>query len=109
MIGPELIYIGIRGSVVALEAATGQTVWATHLTGGEFVNVGVHCGKVIATCRGEVFCLDSRTGEGLWHNQLKGYGWGLATITSMGAEATNLLPSVERRLRDQRAAATASS
>lgn len=105
----EMIYVGIRGSVLALDAATGQTVWATHLTGGDFVNVGIHCGRVIATCRGEVFCLDPRTGEGLWHNQLKGYGWGLATVSSVGAEVANTPLMAHRRLQDQRAAAAGSS
>ena len=27
----DLVFIGIKGSVIALDRATGQQVWATHL------------------------------------------------------------------------------
>ena len=37
----DLVFIGIKGSVVALDRATGQQVWATHLKGSDFVNVVV--------------------------------------------------------------------
>jgi outer membrane protein assembly factor BamB len=78
----DLIYIGIKGTVVALDRATGQQVWATHLKGYDFVNVVLHDGAVLATCYGEVFCLDPLTGDALWHNPLKGFGLGLATIAA---------------------------
>ena len=35
----DLIFIGIKGSVVALNRGTGEQVWATHLKGADFVNV----------------------------------------------------------------------
>jgi hypothetical protein len=43
----DLVYIGIKGSVVALNRATGDEVWATHLKGSDFVNVVVEAGTVI--------------------------------------------------------------
>ena len=35
----DLIFIGIKGSVIAIEAATGRQCWSTHLKGSDFVNV----------------------------------------------------------------------
>jgi len=64
----HLVFIGIKGSVVALNRATGQQVWATHLKGSDFVNVVLQDGAVLASCYGEIFCLDPLTGITMWHN-----------------------------------------
>ena len=34
-----LVYVGIRGSVLALDRDTGTIVWTTRLKGGDFVNL----------------------------------------------------------------------
>ena len=78
----DLIFVGIKGKVVALDRATGVQVWATHLKGMDLVNVVVQNGMVLAMCHGEIFCLDPLTGDGIWHNPLKGFGMGLATIAA---------------------------
>jgi outer membrane protein assembly factor BamB len=106
----DLIFVGIKGSVVALDRATGDQVWATHLKGSDFVNVVVRNESILASCCGEVFCLDPLTGVGLWHNRLKGFGTGLATIATESHPADSNTPvMVERRLRDEQAAAAAAS
>jgi outer membrane protein assembly factor BamB len=102
----ELVFIGIKGSVVALNRATGEQVWATHLKGSTFVNVVLQCETVLASCEGEIFCLDAFTGDARWHNPLKGFGMGLATIateTNQGSGTTTMLE--EKRQRDRQAAA----
>jgi outer membrane protein assembly factor BamB len=105
----DLIFVGIKGTVLALNRATGNQVWATHLKGYEFVNVAFDCGKVLATCCGEAFCLDPLTGNAVWHNPLKGLGRGLATIAS--ETMTSALPPVqaEKLQRDAAAAAAAAA
>ena len=104
----DLLFIGIKGSVVALNRATGEQVWATHLKGSDFVNVTVEGGQVIATCYGEVFCLDPLSGAGLWNNRLKGLGTGLATIASEDSVRSTLTAVLaEKHRRDQEAAASA--
>jgi outer membrane protein assembly factor BamB len=104
----DLIYFGIKGSVIALNRATGEQVWATHLKGFDFVNVLLEGGKVFATCYGEVFCLDPLTGEGLWHNRLKGLGTGLATIATEDAVRSTLTTVLaEKQRRDEQPAASA--
>ena len=106
----DLMFIGIRGSVVALDRATGQQVWATHLKGWSFVNVVVEDGSVLASCYGEIFCLDPLTGNALWHNSLKGFGTGLATIATEDSPGIPNAPVMaERRRRDEQAAASAGS
>jgi outer membrane protein assembly factor BamB len=106
----DLVFIGIKGSVVALNRGTGQQVWATHLKGSDFVNVVVDNGTILASCYGEVFCLDALTGNGLWHNRLKGFGWGLATIaTEETVRAGNASALAEKRRRDQEAGSAAAA
>jgi len=78
----ELVYLGIRGSVVALNRSNGDQVWITRLKGYDFANVVLDGGKLFATAYGEVFCLDPLSGRILWHNKLKGFGVGLASIAA---------------------------
>lgn len=107
----ELIFIGIKGSVIALHRATGEQVWVrTHLKGYDFVNVVVQNETVLASCYGEIFCLDPLTGHTLWHNPLKGFGTGLATIAmdpNLGSGNAPVL--AEKRRRDEQAAAASTT
>jgi outer membrane protein assembly factor BamB len=103
----DLVFIGIKGSVVALNRVTGEQVWATHLKSYDFVNVVVQDGTVLASCYGEIFCLDPYTGNACWHNPLKGFGTGLATIaTEHNPEDGNAPVLAEKRRRDEAAAAS---
>jgi outer membrane protein assembly factor BamB len=104
----DLVFIGIKGSVVALNRVTGQREWATHLKGSDFVNIVLLDGAILASCYGEVFCLDQLTGNALWHNPLKGFGRGLATIvTEQNPRSGNAPALAEKRRRDEAAAASA--
>ena len=104
----ELIFVGIGGSVVALNPATGERVWDTHLKGRNFVNVLIEDGKILATCGGEIFCLDPVTGDGVWHNPLRGLGTGLATIaTARKTSGLATAAMAEQQLRDEQAASAA--
>jgi outer membrane protein assembly factor BamB len=80
----KLIYVGIKGTVIALDSKSGEQVWATKLKGIDFVNVVLDGTILYATTSGEIFCLDAETGEGRWHNKLKGFGIGLATLAGQG-------------------------
>ena len=104
----ELVFVGIKGSVVALNHATGQQEWTKRLKGSDFVNVTFQNGMLLASCYGEIFSLDPLTGEELWHNPLKGFGTGLATIaTEHSVGSSNALVLSEKRRRDEEAAASA--
>ena len=106
----DLVFIGIKGSVLALDRATGQQVWATHLKGSDFVNVVVQDGTVLASCYGEIFCLDALTGNARWQNPLKGFGRGLAAIATEQNLRSGPAPVLaEKRRRDEQAAASATA
>jgi outer membrane protein assembly factor BamB len=84
------VYVGIKGTAVALDPNTGAILWKTRLTGSQFVNLVSDGERVFAVNQGEVYCLDARTGAILWHNPLKGLGLGIASLvagkeSSMGA------------------------
>jgi hypothetical protein len=76
---PDLVYIGIAGTVLALDRRNGEEVWRTKLR-GDFVNVAMHGGDLFATAAGELYSLDPQSGKVLWKNQLRGLGHGLVTI-----------------------------
>jgi len=106
----QLVFIGIGKSVVALNRGTGEQVWATRLKGYDFVNVLLDGGRVFATACGEIFCLDPLTGDVLWHNPLKGFGTGLATITTGQNTGDGNAPVLaEKRRRDEAAAGAATA
>lgn len=104
----DLIFIGIKGSVLALNRATGDRLWSTHLKGSDFVNVVVQEHTLLASCQGEIFCLDALTGEGRWHNPLKGFGTGLATIAAQDIQ-TDSAPLLAAKRRNDESAAAASA
>ena len=82
----SLMFIGINGSVLALDKSNGREVWRAKLTGSDFVNVVIEDGSIYATTKGEIFCLSTTSGEIRWHNPLKGLGWGLVSIGLPGAQ-----------------------
>lgn len=84
MKGDDLIFVGIKGTAIALDRATGRIAWQTHLKGSGFVNLVLAGEELYATAQGEIFCLNPETGEGRWNNELRGYGWGLASIAVRG-------------------------
>jgi len=82
----NVIYIGVGGSVLALDRSTGNEIWRSKLKGGDFVNVDLQGGDVFATTKGELFCLDAATGTIRWQNPLKGLGTGFVTIAASGTQ-----------------------
>ena len=80
----QLIYIGIRGSVLALQRDNGAIIWEAKLPGSSFVNLAWDDERVYALSNGEVFCLDAGDGRVLWKNSLKGFGYGLGAIVVPG-------------------------
>lgn len=106
----KVIYLGVKGSVVAVDSANGRELWAVALKSTDFVNVMLDDDNLYATTRGEIFCLDPKTGAIRWHNPLKGYGLGLVSITAQGINAHSPTAlAAEKRRREQQAAAASSS
>lgn len=94
----DLVFLGINGSVVSIEKATGRRIWAKKLKGSDYVSVLVDGNRVLAGAQGEIFCLDAATGKTLWHDALKGYGWGLMSIaTQNGSSDTSSVQAHKAR------------
>jgi outer membrane protein assembly factor BamB len=103
----SLIFIGIAGTVVALDRSTGHEVWRSDLKGSDFTNVVLQDGNLYATTKGELFCLDPASGSIRWQNPLKGLGRGLVTIATAGGQQTVLMR--EKKQRDDLAEAAEGS
>jgi outer membrane protein assembly factor BamB len=96
----RVIFIGIKGTVLALDRATGEEVWRTPLKGSSFVNLALDGGNLLAATYGEVFCLDPATGEIRWNNPLRGLGYGLVSF----AGSSSAMLAEERRRQEEAAA-----
>jgi outer membrane protein assembly factor BamB len=106
----NMVFVGIKGTAIALEAATGTIIWETHLEGSGFVHLVLDGENLYATTQGEVFCLNPLTGDPRWHNRLKGYGLGLASlVTSQSVNTAGALLMAEEALRAEQAASASAN
>ena len=105
MAGNSALFVGVQGTVLALDASTGTEPWKTSLKGRQFVNVTLQGARVIATTKGEVFALDPATGQLLWNNKLSGLGLGFVTV----AGAAQVPAIASRKQQDDAAAASAAA
>ncbi len=109
----ELVYVGIKGKVIALSRATGEIRWSTRLgegllSGGSFVHLVVDGKDLFATTQGTISCLDAATGKTRWQNGLKGFGFGIASIATGNVHSpVNLAAQVTAQ--EQEAAASAAA
>ena len=103
---PALLYVGIKGCVVAIDRDSGDAIWNADLRSAEYVSVFWDGSGLFAANSGEVWRLDPATGATIWHNELKGFGRGLVSLASnrsLGASGT--AESVEEMRRRDAAAA----
>jgi outer membrane protein assembly factor BamB len=103
---PTLIYVGIKNSVIALDAATGAEMWRAKLKGSDFVTVLFDGRSLIAANAGEVFALDPSNGAVLWHNTMKGMGLGIVSLASsrIATDATASLAGATAHIRREQSA-----
>jgi len=104
-----LVFVGIKDTVVALDDRTGGEVWRAELRSGDFTTVCWDGEVLLAANSGEVYRLDPRSGAVIWHNQLKGLGRGVVSLTTtrvtQAASGTDAM--IAKRKRDEQAAAAA--
>jgi outer membrane protein assembly factor BamB len=107
----DLVFVGIRGALVALDRTTGTERWRTRLKGQQPILFTLDGPGLYATANGEAFCLDAATGAVLWNNPLKGLGLGLATIAlgAMPPEQVQALAAIRARQAQAAAGAAAAS
>jgi outer membrane protein assembly factor BamB len=96
-----LLFVGIRGRVLALDHDIGAEIWRAEL-GSDVVTVVWDGEALFAATSGEIWRLDPQTGGQIWHNKLKGLGRMLISIASSRAPSGS--PSAEITELHQRAA-----
>jgi outer membrane protein assembly factor BamB len=103
----EVLLMGVKHSVSAISKANGAVIWTTKLPGGlgsDFVTVASDGERVFAHSSGQLFCLDFWSGRLLWNNELRGYGYGLASLCIPGMASAPDLAAVHA-IKSQREAA----
>ena len=89
------MFIGVKGSVLAVDRGSGETLWSTHLKGSQFVTVAVEDGAVYAGTMGRLYGLDPGSGYVRWTNELPGMGYGLICIA--GGDSSGVFGEYKRR------------
>jgi outer membrane protein assembly factor BamB len=105
MAATNFVFVGLKGSVAALDRSTGTRIWEASLRGSDFVNLILAEDELYAATKGEIFCLDPATGQIRWHNPLKGLGLGLVSIAAPGSQANPM--AIFKRKQEQDTAAAA--
>ena len=105
----KVVYVGIKGTVLALNSSSGEQLWATHLKGSDFVHVVLDGDNLYATTQGEIFCMNPEDGTARWANELRGMGFGLAGIATESAPNALLMLLAEKHRQDAAAAAASTS
>lgn len=110
----DLVYLGVKAHVTAIDRTTGRTSWQTKLkvgltpSGDSFVSLLVDEGLVYAHTRGQMFCLDAANGDVLWQNELDGLGYGIASLAVEGRASAGA-PAIAHRKQQQAGAAAATT
>ena len=100
----SVVFVGTRGTVLAIDRSSGETVWTTELKGSDFVDVMLVDGDLFAASKGRLYRLDPAGGAILWCNDLPGLGWNIVSIAG-----SHTAGAAEKLKRDQAAAASAGS
>jgi outer membrane protein assembly factor BamB len=83
----QLIFIGLRGYVLALDRDTGEIAWSNDKLNSGYTTLLLDGDRLIASTNGYMYCLDPLTGDVLWQNPLRGYGTGVTDLASVRGSA----------------------
>lgn len=103
-----ILYLGIKGNVVAVKKADGKEIWRTNLKGSEPVTLAVEDDWIYALNCGRLYCLDKHSGKVLWKNGLKGLGYDLGMV-SVGEGSSDGAAMAQMNQAQQAAAAAAAA
>jgi outer membrane protein assembly factor BamB len=79
----QLIFVGLRGYVLALNRDSGEIVWSNDKLKSGMTTLLLDGDRLIASTNGYLYCLDPLSGQLLWQNPLKGFGIGVTDLTSV--------------------------
>ena len=98
------VYIGIRGSLICYDIISGKELWRTHLKGSGFVSIYIDDDIILAHTGGHLFGVKKSDGSQIWENKMKGLGYGLASISTMGPGG---MEEMAKKITEQKAGAGA--
>jgi len=79
----ERVCVGFNRRVAALHRETGEIIWDWRAPrGGSPVAVMLDGDRLITSAQGYTYGLDAASGRQLWNNDRKGFGAGIACLTS---------------------------
>lgn len=87
----ELIFVGLRGYVIALHRNTGEIVWNCSDLKSAPISLLLDGDRLIVSTNGYIYCLDPLTGRVLWNNPLRGYGIGIAHLVSVRGQSAQTM------------------
>jgi outer membrane protein assembly factor BamB len=106
----NMLLLGLNQTVTAISKHDGRTLWKTELpvtlSGDDFVTVISDGDYVFAHTEGRLHCLDLANGRVLWSNNLKGYGYGIASLSFPGGPAAPDVAAVQTQLLAKRSASS---
>lgn len=109
----NILLLGLKQSVTAIAKHDGQTLWKTELpttlSGDDFVTVLSDGRLVFAHTEGKLHCLDLANGQVLWSNDLKGYGYGIASLCFPGGPSAPDVAAIRTQVQQRRQQSTTGS
>ena len=104
----DILLVGMRGQIAAIQRSSGQILWECELPSGSpnFVTLLCQDDHVYACTGGHVHCLALTTGALLWTNKLKGFGYELGSLCIPGSSSAPSIAMVEQHRADERAASS---
>jgi len=79
----NLVYVGLRGRVAALDRATGKIVWRWEGPRNGYVTLLVEADLLVVSVNGYTYGLHPDTGTQLWAQDLPGFRTGVACLASL--------------------------
>jgi outer membrane protein assembly factor BamB len=109
----DILLLGLKQSVSAISKVDGRSLWKTALPGSlrgdDFVTVLSDGQRVYAHTEGKLHCLDLADGRVLWSNELRGYGYGIASLCFPGGPAAPDPTVIQKRMLEQQQSSASTS
>jgi outer membrane protein assembly factor BamB len=104
----QLIFVGLRGYVIALDRDTGDIVWDNSELDSGPISLLLDGDRLIVSTNGYIYCLNPLTGRVVWNNPLRGYGIGIAHLASVRGQSSQTANQQTHAIQQQHAAAASS-
>ncbi len=107
----DLLFTGFNRRVAALHRDTGEILWDWKApAGSSYTNLLLDGDRLIVSVSGYTYALDPLTGAQLWMNEMKGFGYGVASLASVhGSSSAHLLAAAAADAAGAAAATTAAT